>query len=131
LNLKTKNYIPKNNLSNSIVNLDYITEYLDGEKEPTIKVIRIFLEQASKIMKRLEEGVLSKNHQEITYSSRFFKTSFITMGINCYKEVCEIEALSRQNNSIEKISRLLSNMMPAFNEAIHEYKLLLEKLQSQ
>ncbi|MBL4642823.1 MAG: hypothetical protein JKY44_04440 [Flavobacteriaceae bacterium] len=131
MNLKTKNYIPKNNLSNSIVNLDYITEYLDGEKEPTIKVIRIFLEQASKIMKRLEEGVLSKNHQEITYSSRFFKTSFITMGINCYKEVCEIEDLSRQNNSVEKISRLLSNMMPAFNEAIHEYKLLLEKLQSQ
>lgn len=128
MNLKIKTYIPKNQLSNSVVNLDYINEYLDGEKEPTIKVIRIFLEQASKIMKRLEEGVLSKNHQEITYASRFFKTSFITMGINCYKEVCEIEDLSRQNNSIEKISRLLSNMMPAFNEAIHEYKLLLEKL---
>jgi len=113
------------------VNLDYINQCLDGEKEPTIKVILIFLEQASKIMKKLEKGIISKNHQEITYASHFFKTSFITMGISCYQEVCEIEDLSRQNSSIEKISKLLNNMMPAYNEAIHAYKLLLEKLQSE
>jgi len=131
LNSKTKKNILEKHLSNSIVNLDYINQCLDGEKEPTIKVILIFLEQASKIMKKLEKGIISKNHQEITYASHFFKTSFITMGISCYQEVCEIEDLSRQNSSIEKISKLLNNMMPAYNEAIHAYKLLLEKLQSE
>ncbi len=131
MNSKTKKNILEKHLSNSIVNLDYINQCLDGEKEPTIKVILIFLEQASKIMKKLEKGIISKNHQEITYASHFFKTSFITMGISCYQEVCEIEDLSRQNSSIEKISKLLNNMMPAYNEAIHAYKLLLEKLQSE
>ena len=131
MNLKAKKNILEKHLSNSIVNLDYINEYLEGEKEPTIKVIQIFLEQASKIMKKLEKGVLSVNHQEITYASHFFKTSFITMGISCYKEICEIEDLSRQNSSIEEISKLLNNMKPAYNEAIQAYKLLLVQLQSE
>jgi len=111
------------------VNLDYINDCLDGEKEPTIRVIRIFLEQASEIMDKLEKGIINQNHSEISYASHFFKTSFTTMGINCYKEICEIEDLSRGKKSIGKISKLLNKMMPKYNEAIHAYKLLLEKLQ--
>jgi len=131
LTLKTKKNILEKHLANSIVNLDYIHECLDGEKEPTITVIRIFLEQATEIMKKLESGILSKNHQEITYASHFFKTSFTTMGISCHKEICEIEDLGRQNGPIEKISKLLTNMMPAYIEAIDAYTLLLETLQSE
>lgn len=129
MNLKTKNNILEKHLSNSVVNLEYLNDCLDGEKEPTIKVVQIFLEQASEIMDKLKKGILNQDYSEISYTSHFFKTSFTTMGINCYKEICEIEDLSKKKKSIEKISKLLNNMMPRYIEAIDAYILLLEKLQ--
>lgn len=131
MTLKTKKNILEKHLTNSVVNLDYINECLDGEKEPTITVIRIFLEQATVIMKRLECGIRSKNHQEITYASHFFKTSFTTMGISCYNEICEIEDLSRQKTSVTEIAKRLNNMMPSYNKAIDAYVTLLETLESE
>jgi len=113
------------------VNLDYINEYLDREKEPTIKVICIFLEQAAKTMEKLEKGIQSKNYEEITYASHFFKSTFITMGINCHKEICEIEELSRQNTALKEISKRLKLMMPAYNEAIRAYESILDNIQSE
>lgn len=125
---KNKKHPLEKHLTSSIVNLNYINEYLDGEKEPTIKVIQIFIEQAYKIMEKLEKGILSKNYQDIIYTAHFFKSSFTTMGINCYDEIQQIESLGRQNASIDKISKTLNIMMPKFNEAIQEYESLLDKL---
>jgi HPt (histidine-containing phosphotransfer) domain-containing protein len=95
-----------------------------------IKVISIFLKQTHIKINELEKSVLDENYMEITNASHFLKSSFTTMGIDCYKEICEIEDLSKQSNSIEKISTTLKNMTPTYNEAIHEYKLLLDKLRS-
>ena len=83
MNLNTKNNILEKYLSGSVVNLEYINDCLNGEKEPTIKVIQIFLEQATEIMDKLENGIINQNYPEISYASHFFKTSFTTMGINC------------------------------------------------
>lgn len=113
----------------SVLDLNYLNECFDNDNELKINVINVFLEQSNFKIDELTISITEKNYTEIKNISHFLKSSFVTMGLKCYKQLIELEALGIQKGPIEKIRKNFDEMIIIYNAGIKEYQSLLKNLE--
>ena len=127
-----KNKIPaaKTPQNKSVLDLSYLNECFGDDNILKINVINVFIKESKLKTDALKISINEKNFTEIKKISHFLKSSFITMGLQCYAQLIELEALGIQKGPIEKIRINFDEMILIYIASIKEYTSLLKKLKN-
>ena len=117
-------------LQSKIVDLSSLKNFFESDKSALIKVIKIYISDSEPKINKLEENLKSVHHPEIKSIAHFFKSSFSLMGIQCLKEVTELEKLAEKKESAHIIQERLETIIPICKESIEEYKRILRQLEA-
>ncbi len=114
-----------NEINSKIVDLTFLNENFGQDYDSYSQMIVYFLDQSVEKVQQLKESVQNSDFINIKSAAHFLKSSFNIMGLKSTQCLIEMEHLSINESSIERISELLNEVIIDFNESEIEYKRLL------
>lgn len=114
----------------SIVNLNYLEEFCEGDKIRMQKYINIFLDSAPVLIGKLQAGLKEENFEQLANQVHGFKTKWIMMGMQEASEIAlKIELNCRKDvPDAPGIKTEIVHLVNILTDAIVELKLIGKNL---
>lgn len=112
-------------ISLKVCDLDYINRITRGNKKSADKLIEIFFEEINEALISLQLGIEKTNYSAISNIAHKMRSAFAIHGVTILEPVIkEMEQLSIQSSSIERIRQLSLRINFVFSQAKIEMKLI-------
>lgn len=116
-----------NNSVKKVINLDYLTDIMNGKKELIRETIDIFVKQASEDLPIINAAIDQSDYLTVKRFAHRMKSTITMMGINSLTPVLdEMETLGKEQNNMDRIKVLNRKLNSTYSQALEEIK--IEKL---
>lgn len=113
----------------AVINLDFLSKSVRGNKEVILNIIDLFLEQIPDDLQTLETAIENEDYQGIKNRSHKMKSSVSVMGIDaCTHTLEEMESLGKRAEDIGRIRSLFDTLSGVCKQAMREAILEKNKL---
>ncbi len=111
------------------VDLKYLYEVSDGEKELIIEMISIFNSEVLDYLNSMNDLLICKNWVALGKLAHKAKASASIMGMQqLTNELIALELLAKENKDSELFTHYIKNIQSHFNSAIDELKIISKSL---
>jgi CheY-like chemotaxis protein/HPt (histidine-containing phosphotransfer) domain-containing protein len=131
LNILNENKKDANSTTNDelnpdcIINLDYLNEFAQGDKDFIIDMINIFLENAPQFLENLEKGYVENDWEKLRYNAHKFSPQLAFFGLNSIIiDVDKIEEYAVKKLQIDNFNQTISKVIVNCNKAIEHLRIL-------
>ena len=116
-----------NNSAKKVINLDYLTDIMNGKKDLIRETIEIFIKQANEDLPIINDAVSKEDYLTVKRFAHRMKSTIMMMGINSLNPVLdEMETLGNEKKNMERIKELNEKLNLTYAQALDEIK--IEKL---
>ncbi len=115
------NKVDENSITNKLINLDFLSKSVKGNKDLIINIVDIFLRLIPEDLQIINEAVSKADYLTIKNRCHSMRSSMTVMGITVLKDILEeMEMLGEEADNIEKIKELALQLNTFGNQAIDE-----------
>lgn len=110
-----------------VINLDYLNDIADGDKDFIREILGIFVDQMPAEEIKLREALAAQDWQQVRNIAHKVKSSTGNLGIKkAYDNFAEIEDLAQKKVNLEKIPRLVNETLDLCRLAMAEVDQVLK-----
>lgn len=117
-------------LVSEVVDLTSLKDFFASDKDALTQIIQVYISDTEPRVNTLEESLQTVDYPTIKSISHFLKSSFGLMGIQCTKEIAELEKMADNQESEEIVKERLAYIIPICKKSIVEYKRILAELEA-
>lgn len=104
--------------------LERIKAFIGDDQEMLIKLVKIFLENGPQILSLIQNSLVSKDYQTLTFQAHKLKTSIDHFNIkNLTSEIRLIEDYARNQTHLELLPSLIQKLEQELQVTMHELKI--------
>jgi PAS domain S-box-containing protein len=116
----------------SLINLDYLHQLSDGDKEFTITMIEYFIENTPGVIESMKQSYDQKDWKALRNIAHKFKPQLNFMGINSLLDDLEkLEQYSHNETHLEALPELIEKSESICQQAIEVLKTKLDQMQDE
>ncbi|TDQ30858.1 Hpt domain-containing protein [Zeaxanthinibacter enoshimensis] len=106
-----------------IYNLDKINEMAEGDEDFVLSVISVFLEEVPVDLEALEQGISSRDHNQVYQMAHKIKPSVDLLGMEQTRATAlEIETLGKNEANMDEIAKKFPTLKTDILQVISELK---------
>jgi HPt (histidine-containing phosphotransfer) domain-containing protein len=105
----------------SYTNIDFLKQFTNNDAQKMKKYIGMFLDNAPKLLSRLEQGMTQLNYEEVKIAAHSLKPQMSYMGIDEeISHIFMIEQLAGSQTHTEQLPNLVANLKRVCEEVYRE-----------
>jgi DNA-binding response OmpR family regulator len=105
----------------SYTNIDFLKQFTNNDAQKMMKYIGMFLDNAPKLLSRLEQGMTQLNYEEVKIAAHSLKPQMSYMGIDEeLSHIFMIEQLAGSQTHTEQLPNLVANLKRVCEEVYRE-----------
>lgn len=114
-----------------LVNLDYLNELAEGDKDFIVDMVQTFLDNVPSYIHEFRSLKQNANWDGMEKFAHKSKATFLFMGLNeLSSDSAEIERMCKSKSDAKNIESLLNKMEPQFISVVRELQLVLNDYSS-
>lgn len=99
-----------------IVNLTYLEQITDGDREMLLEMLDLFIRDIPIHMKKIQDSYSASNFEEIRREAHKMKPTLQYVGLTGMSEkIKELEQLAKSKENLNKLSNLIDELQDASN----------------
>jgi signal transduction histidine kinase/CheY-like chemotaxis protein/HPt (histidine-containing phosphotransfer) domain-containing protein len=107
--------------SSGVTNLEYLTDFCEGDQARMTKYIEMFLASAPILLDKIKIALRNNDNAEIASLMHGYKTKFMMMGMIAAQELAaEIEMKCLQENNLDSVDSMLIGLVQQVEIAVSE-----------